>query len=110
MSLPALEADVVRRLIDRLSHDDLFRAQFVRDPGGALVQVGFNAARNPDDWKALSMCFLVGELAPKESILAARDEIHALLTSAINQIVPALDANPGRAPVLKPWSSRTRAA
>lgn len=110
MSLPALDADVVRRLIDRLSSDDLFRAQFVRSPGSALVQVGFDAERNPDEWKSLSICFLVGELASKESILAARNEIQALLTSAISQIVPALDANPGRSHALKAWSPRPQAA
>jgi len=110
MSLPTLDAGVVRRLVDRLSSDDVFRAQFVRDPGDALVQVGFDAEKNPEEWKALSVCFLVGELASKDAILAARGEIDTMLTSGVNQIVPALDANSGQPHELKQKTWMAQAA
>lgn len=110
MSLPTLDAGVVRRLIDRLSSDDVFRAQFVREPGSALLQVGFDAEKHPESWKALSVCFLVGELASKDSILAARSEIDTMLTSGVNQIVPALDANLGHRHELKQKGLIARAA
>lgn len=110
MSLPTLDAGVVRRLIDRLSSDDIFRASFVRDPGSALLQVGFDAERHPEDWKALSVCFLVGELASKDAILTARSEIDTMLTSGIGQIVPALDANLGQPHLLIQEARITRAA
>ncbi|WP_312238652.1 NHLP-related RiPP peptide [Stenotrophomonas sp.] len=110
MSLPSLDAGVARRLIDRLSSDDGFRALFARNPGNALLQVGFDAERHPEEWKALSVCFLVGELASKEAIFAARSEIDTMLTAGLGQIVPALDANLDHSHTLKKSSWVAQAA
>lgn len=40
MSVSPLSADVVQQLLERLSSDDAFRAEFAKDPGLALLALG----------------------------------------------------------------------
>jgi len=97
VSLPTLPPAVALELICRLADDDAFRALFVSDPAAALVAVGFPAT----DAEALVLCCHVNELASKEAILAAKEELKLMLTAQITQIVPALDASPGPGFTLK---------
>ncbi|MBK0025127.1 putative modified peptide [Stenotrophomonas sp. S48] len=101
MALPSLDIGVARRLVDLLATDDTFRAQFSANPGEALLAVGFDAQRQPAEWEVLRVCFAVRELASKEVIAAARDEINLMLTSGMAQLVPALDAGLGGVHVLR---------
>lgn len=91
MTLPTLPPSVALELINLLASDDAFRALFTSDPGAALVAAGFPQA----DADLLKVCCAVNELASKEAILAAKDELQTMLTSVLAQLVPALDASPG---------------
>lgn len=84
-----LEPQVADRLLDLLASDDAFRELFARDPGEALAQVGFV---NATDAPSPQICFWGIELASKEEIAQARDEIRRMLTRGLGQISPALDA------------------
>lgn len=94
MSEALFEPAQARQLIDLLATDDTFRAAFASNPLAALVSAGVVAEdTDPKVQAALKSCCSVGALAPKESILAAREEIDRMLTSRSSQTVPALDAN-----------------
>jgi putative modified peptide len=97
VSLPTLPPNIALELINRLSSDDVFRTLFTTDPGAALEAVGFPAA----DAEQLRICCVVGELASKEAICAAKEELQTMLTALLNQTVPALDASPGPGWTLK---------
>lgn len=51
--------------------------------------------------RANARCLMVGQLASKQEILAARAQLNKMLTAGSSQTVPALDANPTRGLVLK---------
>ena len=76
-----LTPKVADRLLELLASDDQFRDLFARDPAAALIQAGHQA--NADDLATLKRQLKVRQLAPKEAIAAARDEIRASLTSAL---------------------------
>jgi putative modified peptide len=95
-----LSPEIADRLLDLLSTDDGFREAFQRDHLAALRTIGY---QSPEPAK-MTACGLavqaqpepfagcrVDELAPKEDILAARDEIRAMLTSGLAQTSPGLD-------------------
>jgi putative modified peptide len=95
-----LSPEVADRLLDLLSTDDTFRAQFQQDPGAALAQVGYEGpmparmtacgtmpVAQPEP---LIHC-VVADLASKEVIAQARQEIHAMLTRGLSQQAPKLD-------------------
>ncbi|MCC4603193.1 putative modified peptide [Xanthomonas campestris pv. badrii] len=96
-----LEPVVANNLVQLLSHDDAFRDLFVNDPVTALAQAG-HIAENSDELKQfIDECCTSIELADKQTIAAARDEINAMLTSGTSQTVPMLEAGFGGSRTLK---------
>jgi len=87
-----LEPQVADRLLDLLASDDAFRELFTHNPGEALEQAGFV---NITDKPSPKFCFWGIELASKEEIARARDQIRAMLTRGLGQNPPQLDANFG---------------
>ncbi|QSX79037.1 NHLP-related RiPP peptide [Agrilutibacter solisilvae] len=99
MSAP-LSAQLTDRLLDLLSSDDAYRARFEHDPRAALVEIGY---QSPEPAKMtacgavpavepepLIQC-VVAQLASKDVIAQARQEIHMMLTSGLSQQAPKLD-------------------
>jgi putative modified peptide len=96
-----LDPQIADRLLDLLSTDDSFRARFEHDPRAALHEIGYESpmpakmtacgslAAAPDP-EPLIDC-KVENLATKEAIAMARDEIRAMLTSGMAQTPPQLD-------------------
>ncbi len=95
-----LEARIADRLLDLLSTDDGFRDRFQRDPLSALSEIGYV----PQEPGAMTACGLslaiapqpfrdckVRQLAPKEVIRGAREEIRVMLLKGLNQTTPTLD-------------------
>jgi putative modified peptide len=95
-----LSPEVADRLLDLLSTDDAFREAFQRDHLDALRTLGY---QSPEPAK-MTACGLVvatqpepfdsckvTNLAPKDVIRAAREEILAMLTSGLAQTTPSLD-------------------
>jgi putative modified peptide len=62
-------------LLDKLSSDDAFRAQFQKDPAAALASLGMPTA--------LAECCKGKTLASKEVLAKSRDQITSLLTSKL---------------------------
>lgn len=82
-----LPEPIVDQLLDRLSSDDLFRAQFEKDPRAALVRLGYDAS------EAELICFRTSKLADKQVIAETRDEMRSLLIlGALSQIPNRWDA------------------
>jgi len=91
-----------RVLIDLLATDDGFRARFSADPVAALESEGLvPTGPQGDSIRANARCLMVGQLASKQEILAARGQLNKMLTAGSSQTVPALDVNPTRGLVLK---------
>lgn len=92
--MPTLKLDpaVASNLIDRLSTDDAFRALFVSDTVRALTEVGHVAAPGDDLEAFVCNCVAKIQLADKQVIASAREQINAMLTSGTSHIVPQLDA------------------
>lgn len=68
-------APIVDALLDKLSSDDAFRAQFQADPRAALKQLGYET---PADKVGVAgedpvMCCQVKQLAPKQQIAQTRE-------------------------------------
>lgn len=97
MSLPVLPAPIAMALICALAEDDAFRALFTSNPAAALTTLGLPAA----DAELLKVCCIVNQLASKEAILEAKQELQTMLTKELAQLVPALDASPGPGWTLK---------
>ncbi|MCM2336128.1 MAG: NHLP-related RiPP peptide [Pseudomonas sp.] len=100
----ALAPAIADRLLDLLSTDDLFRERFQRDPLAALQSIGHEAPPPAqmtacgETIAAMPQPFAeckVRELAPKETIAAARAEIRAMLLRGLAQETPKLDATIG---------------
>ena len=86
---PALDPKVADKLLDKLSTDNDFRRLFKKDPAAALVKVG-----HPKDAAALAgRCCQVKSIAPKAQITGARSELKTMLTSALGQNPPMLEAS-----------------
>lgn len=73
---------IVDQLLDRLSSDDLFRAQFEKDPRAALARLGYDAAADE------TMCLGTTQLADKQVILETREEMRALLVLGNLSFIP----------------------
>lgn len=73
---PPLDPTVADKLLQLLSTDDEFRELFVRDREAALTQVGYSEPAN-----ASIQCNTVSNIASKEDIAAAREELKQHLTS-----------------------------
>lgn len=78
------------KLVDLLATDDAFRKAFMADARPALEAWGFEDADVSDFWFDCKMG--ISELAPKEVIAAAREEILSMLTSILAQTTPRLDS------------------
>jgi putative modified peptide len=96
-----LDPTIAHRLLDLLSTDDQFRERFQNDHIAALHSIGHESpeagqmtacgllpAAQPEAFRDCK----VQELASKEAIAGARDEILAMLTHGLNQTTPKLDA------------------
>jgi putative modified peptide len=77
-----LSDETADRLLDKLSTDDEFRAQFQRNPRKALASVGHKAAADESVKSGAWSCMAVSELASKEAIAASRDELRKQLIQA----------------------------
>jgi putative modified peptide len=98
----ALAPEIADRLLDLLSTDDLFREKFQRDHLAALRSIGYESP-TPGQMTAcgaLPAAALepfrdckVTQLAPKDVIVAAREEVRAMLLRGLAQTSPQLDAN-----------------
>lgn len=62
-------------LLDKLSSDDAFRAQFQKDPAAALTALGMPTA--------LAECCKGKKLASKDVLAKSRNDLTALLTSKL---------------------------
>jgi len=86
-----LDASLASKLIELLASDDAFRETFSRDPLAALAELGQAPS---DELKTfVSICCSNVQLADKEKIAAAQEQIKSMLTSGASQSVPMLDAN-----------------
>lgn len=100
MKTAPLDAQLADRLLDRLSTDDDYRARFQADPRAALHEIGYESPVPAQMTacgslpvalpEALIDC-KVEELAPKEVIAAAREEIRTMLLQGVTQTTPKLD-------------------
>jgi putative modified peptide len=70
--MAGIDPPIVDELLDRLANDDGFRAAFAADPAAALASLGAQDL-------SLAPCMEVEELASKEAIAAARDELREQL-------------------------------
>ena len=95
-----LDPQIANRLLDLLSTDDSFRARFQHDPRAALYEIGYESPMPAKMTACGAMPTIVPEtlidcrvenLASKEVIAAARDEIRTMLTSGLTQTPPKLD-------------------
>jgi putative modified peptide len=78
------------KLVDLLATSDEFRNVFMRDARMALETWQFDQQTIDDFWWDCKIG--ITQLAPKEVIGAARDEIVAMLMSALAQTTPKLDS------------------
>jgi len=96
-----LDPALADRLLDLLSTDDLFRERFQRDHLAALRMIGYESP-TPGQMTACGevspMAALepfrdckVHDLAPKDVIAGAREEIRGMLLRGLNQTTPRLD-------------------
>jgi putative modified peptide len=97
-----LDPTITDRLLGLLSTDDAYRARFQQDPRAALEEIGYESP-TPAKMTACGAMPVaipeslidckVDELASKEVIAAARDEIRTMLTGGLTQVTPRLDAS-----------------
>lgn len=86
---PPLDTQTADKLLELLSTDDDFRELFVKDRQAALKNVGY-----PEYTNATVQCTSVEQMASKEEIAAARDELKSHLTSsAALTVVFCFEAN-----------------
>lgn len=97
-----LPVEVADRLLDLLGSDDLFRERFQRDHLAALRSIGYESPP-PGQMTACGTVPIpmaqaeafrdckVRQLASKEAIAAAREEIRAMLLKGMSQTTPQLD-------------------
>jgi putative modified peptide len=96
----ALAPEIADRLLDLLSTDDLFREKFQRDHLAALRSIGYESPTRGQMTACGAMPVAeaepfdgckVSQLAPKETIAAARSEILKMLLRGLDQTTPKLD-------------------
>lgn len=94
-----LDPAVADRLLDLLSESDAFRELFQHDPRAALEQAGYQApgmdtlVAGEEAPPTVDGCCLVQQLASKDVIRAARDQLKAMLLGGLSQTTPSLDAS-----------------
>ena len=96
-----LDPKVADKLLDLLSTDNAFRRLFKKDPQAALAQVGHPEAKaavaalkkgGTAPALTTASCCQLTSIAPKATIIRAREELKTMLTSGLAQTPPALDA------------------
>src|SRR5262245_61861993 len=84
-----LDAKTAEDLLHRLSTDDDFRAQFQADPMAALKALGYPGQQlQAEPFSACS----VSQLASKDQLLAAKEELMATLTQGLAYNTPTFEA------------------
>ena len=84
---PGLDPKVADKLLDKLGTDNDFRRLFKKDPAAALVKVG-----HPKDAAlATAGCCQIQNIAPKEEIVRAREDLRKMLLGGLGQTPPRLD-------------------
>ncbi|MDI9237913.1 NHLP-related RiPP peptide [Lysobacter sp. LF1] len=78
------------KLVDLLATSDEFRSVFMRDARMALETWQFDQDSIDRFWWDCKMG--ITQLAPKEVIAAAREEITSMLMAGLNQTTPQLDS------------------
>jgi hypothetical protein len=102
-----LDPKVADKLLDLLSTDNAFRRLFKKDPQAALAQVGHPEAKAavaalrkgppftppgpPPVIPPTASCLQVTSIAPKATIIRAREELKTMLTSSLGQSPPLLE-------------------
>ncbi len=90
-----LEPSVARHLVHLLATDDAFRQQFATATEAALIAAG----HIPEDQTSLAefvtLCCANVQLADKEAIAAAEEQIVAMLTCGTAYTVPMLEHGHG---------------
>ena len=80
-----LPYEVAEKLLDKLSNDDAFRADFAKDPRAALEQLGYQTPEKDRGAEGkdpvLPLMQLKGGLASKEKISANRNRMLTALRS-----------------------------
>lgn len=105
-----LSTEIADRLLDLLSTDDVFREKFQNDHMAALRSIGYASQEaglmtacgtqpvmRPEPFDDCK----VTRLAPKGAIMAARQEIRAMLLRGLNQTTPALNVGAGQSYIRK---------
>lgn len=90
-----LGADVAEKLLDLLSSDDAFRAQFQANPVEALKTIGYVAPAFGAQVGDLSVPFAacsVVQLASPDLISAARQELKATLVKGLAYHTPTFES------------------
>lgn len=106
-----LDAKIADKLLDLLSTDDEFREHFQRDHLSALRAIG-HMSPQPEKVTACGLALSatqpepfreckVRQLASKESIAAARNEIRSMLLQGLDQTTPQLDTGTASVHVFK---------
>ncbi len=80
---PPVDPQVAERLLALLSSDDAYRSRFSKDPTAALAEVGH---RLPEGVEPL--CMSTNQLAPKEEIAAAHEQLKSFLMSSAAYNIP----------------------
>lgn len=87
-----LQPHVADKLLDLLSTDDMFRSIFKADPAAALAQVGHPDAERYAGKASIGegetfYCMTADQLAPKEEIMQAREQLKSYLTAQTSHTV-----------------------
>lgn len=87
-----LQPHVADKLLDLLSTDDTFRSAFKADPAAALAQVGHPGAEQHASKASIAegemfYCMTADQLAPKEEIKQAREQLKSYLTAQTSHTV-----------------------
>jgi putative modified peptide len=89
-NIPAALAD---QLLDKLATDDEFRAAFTENPAKMLESLGYvRAAEEPTEALDPFSACSVKELASKEAILAAKEQLKKALMVGTSYNSPLLEA------------------
>jgi putative modified peptide len=91
-----IDAETAGKLLELLGTDDGFRQRFQENPSAALESIGYasdslasaQAESLPQPFSACS----VSQLASKEQILAAKEELTTTLTQGLAYNTPTLEA------------------
>ena len=92
-----LAPKIADRLLDLLGDSDKFRELFQGNPQAALELIGFDIAPDLKETlestrPSITSCLSIQQLASKEVIREARNELRTMLLSGLGQVSPLLEA------------------